>query len=131
MKRLFLLDIPIFLFSLVFIVNGLQKTMTERESIVYVQEEQLSIPETQANFHSHDGFFHHLLADEGITMPHGPRFGLNKPPKTNVYFRNTVNGLKNKPLKLAIAENTRHFMQYLTTRHSQGFYIYSLKELIL
>lgn len=131
MKRLFLLYIPIFLFSLVFIVNGLRETMMERENIMHDQEEQLSNPESGSNLHSHLGFFHQLGADEGITMPHGRRFGLNKPPKTNVYFRDITGELKNKPFKLAYTENTRHYIQYLTIRHSQGFYIYSLKELLL
>lgn len=131
MKRLFLLYIPVFLFSLVFIVNGLRETMMERENIMHDQEEQLSNPESAVNLYSHLGFFHQLGADEGITMPHGRRFGLNKPPKTNVYFRDITSELKNKPIKLAYTENTRHYIQYLTIRHSQGFYIYSLKELLL
>lgn len=131
MKRLFLLYIPVFLFSLVFIVNGLRDTMMERENIVHDQEEQLSNSESTAKLYSHLGFFHQLGADEGITIPHGRRFGLNKPPKTNVYFRDITDELKNKPFKLAYTENTRHYIQYLTIRHSQGFYIYSLKELLL
>lgn len=131
MKRLFLLYIPIFLFSLFFIVTGLREAMTEGETTVYSPDEQLSILGNQINLHSHPGFFHQLGADEGITTTHGRRFGLNKTSKTNVYFRNHTSELRNKPPKLASLENTRHFIQYLTVRHSQGFYIYSLKELLL
>ena len=38
---------------------------------------------------------------------------------------------KNIPIKLSLAKKEQHFIQYLTTRHSQGFYIYSLKVLLL
>lgn len=131
MKRLFLRYIPIFLFSLFMIVTGLREAMSEGKTIVHNQEEQLSIPGNQVNLHTYAGFLHQLGADEGITTAHGRRFGLNKTSKTNLYFRNHTSELKNKPLKLVSLENSKHFIQYLTIRHSQGFYIYSLKELLL
>lgn len=56
MKRLFLLYIPIFLFSLFFIVTGLQVAMTEGETTMHSPGEQLSIPENHADLHSHHGF---------------------------------------------------------------------------
>lgn len=126
-----MLYIPIFLFSLFFIVTELRESMSERKTIVYSPETQFSIPENHANLHPHPGFFLQLGTDEGITITHGRRFGVNKTSKPNVYFRNHTSELKNKPLKLASLENTKHFIQYLTIRHSQGFYIYSLKELLI
>lgn len=131
MKRLFFVYIPVFIFSLTLIVNGLRGYATEKETVLPTQTEQLSEAEDPIYISNHYSFYYQLGADEGITVPHGRRFGLNKPPKTNLYSHNNMYGGKNIPAKVSLAKNERHFIQYLTTRHSQGFYIYSLNELLL
>ena len=72
-----------------------------------------------------------LGSAEGIARSHGRRFGLDKTPKTNVYSHHNMQSGKNIPIKLSFAKKERHFIQYLTARHSQGFYIYALKVLRL
>ena len=131
MKRLFFVYISIFIFSLLLIVNGLQTEGNEDEIALPTQTEQLS--ESDEIAHHYDTLSRglHLGSDEGIATSHGRRFGFNKTPKTNVYSHHNMQSGKNIPIKLSLAKKERHFIQYLTTRHSQGFYIYSLKVLLL
>ena len=131
MKTLFFVYIPIFIFSLSFIANGLKTEENEDEIALPTQTEQLS--ESDEIAHCYDTLLRglHLGSDEGIATSHGRRFGFNKTPKTNVYSHHNIHGGKNIPVKLSFARERRHFIQYLTTRHSQGFYIYSLKVLLL
>ena len=131
MKRLFFVYISIFIFSLLLIVNGLQTEENEDEIALPTQTEQLS--ESDEIAHCYDTLSRglHLGSDEGIATSHGRRFGFKKTPKTNVYSHHNMQSGKNIPIKLSLAKKERHFIQYLTTRHSQGFYIYSLKVLLL
>lgn len=130
MKRLFFVYISIFIFSLLLVVNGLQAEGIENEIALPTRTEQLSESDEIAYRHDTLSRGFRLGSDEGIATSHGRRFGLNKTPKTNVYSRQARSG-KNIPIKLSFTKEERHFIQYLTTRHSQGFYIYSLKVLLL
>ena len=131
MKRLFFVYISISIFSLLLIVNGLQAEENEEEITLPTQTEQLSEPDEMA--HHYDTLLRGLRlgSDEGIASSHGRRFGLDKTPKTNVYSHHNMQSGKNIPIKLSFTKEDQHFIQYLTTRHSQGFYIYSLKVLLL
>ncbi len=131
MKKLFFVYISIFIFSLTLIINTLRAGSIEEKIALSTQTEQLSETDETVHFYRNHTLGIQSSADEGITVPHGRRFGLNKTPKTNAYSHHSMQGGKRIPIKLSFAKEERHFIQYLTTRHSQGFYIYSLKELLL
>lgn len=131
MKTLFFVYIPIFIFSLSFIANGLKTEKNADEITLPTRTEQLSESDEFTNCYAPLSPGLHLGADEGVVTPTGRRFGLNKAQKTNVYSHHNIYGGKNIPVKLSFARERRHFIQYLTTRHSQGFYIYSLQVLLL
>ena len=132
MKRLFFVYISIFIFSLILIVNGLQAEESKGEIALSTQTEQLSEPDEPVRHYAPLSLGLYLGSNEGIvTFPHGRRFGLNKTLKTNVYSPHNTQSGKNIPIKLSFTKEERHFIQYLTARHSQGFYIYSLKVLLL
>lgn len=131
MNRLFCIYLPVFILTLILAVSGLQVTTSAPEPACLSFAEQLSEPEPAANIECCSGFLIHLGADEGLTTHHGRRFGLNKPSKSNVYFRNNERDGKERSFKLLFTGCEHLYTRFLTSRHAHGFYIYSLKELLL
>lgn len=131
MKKLLFLFISILLLSLTFIAKGVHEVTFEKKTMELAQAYQLSESEEDIFHFDRYSFNYQAGADEGFTVPQGRRFGLNKSLKNYVFDRYHTSDGKNKPIKLTRTSDQRHFIKYLATRHSQGFYIYSLKELLL
>ena len=77
MKTLFFVYIPIFIFSLSFIANGLKTEKNADEITPPTRTEQLSESDEFTNCYAPLSPGLHLGADEGVVTPTGRRFGLN------------------------------------------------------